>query len=401
DQGADLDTRSDVYALGIVLYELLVGELPFGSKKESLLIALQRAAFEEPPAPSARLAELEPAVREAKAGERGLTPPALGRALRGDLDWIVLKAIAKKRSGRYVSAAELAEDIGRYRNDVPVVAGPPGRLYHTAKFIRRHLAGVVAVALIAVALVAGLTARTIEAARANREAARANREAEAARRYGAEADGVVRFLVDLFDVSDLGKPSGGTVTARELLEQGSEKVRREYPSQPLTRARLMDTMGVVYRKLGLYDEAEPFLGSSLEVREDLLGADHVDVATSLGNVATLYWHQGRYTEAEPLAERALAIREKTLGGEHPDVAASLDDLALVYRRLGKLDAAEPLFQRALKIREKAFGPEHRDVAVTLNGLAILYWNQGRYDDAVPHFQRALEIWEKTLGADHL
>ncbi len=401
DRGADLDTRSDVYALGIVLYELLVGELPFGSKKESFLIALQRAASGDPPAPSARFADLEPEVRETRAEERKMTTTALGRKLRGDLDWIVLKAIARQRSDRYVSAAELAEDIGRYRDDVPVVAGPPNRLYHARKFLRRHLVATVAAALVTVALVAGLTARTFEAARANREAERANREAEAARRYGAEADGVVRFLVDLFDVSDLGNSNGDTVTARELLEQGAEKVRREYQDQPLAQARLMDTMGEVYRKLGLYDESEPFLGDALELREERLGEDHVDVATSLANLTTLYWHQGRYTEAEPVAERALAIRESALGPEHPEVAASLDDLALVYRRMGRYDEAEPLFQRALTIREQAFGPEDQHVATTVNGLAILHWNQGQYDEAVPLFRRALAIWERTLGEDHL
>ncbi len=400
-EGVDLDTRSDVYALGVLLYELLVGELPYGSKKQSFLSAMRRLANQESPAPSARFAGLERPAREARAAERRLPAPALGRRLRGDLDWIVLKAIAKKRSGRYVSAAELAEDIERYRRSVPVKAGPPSRLYHTAKFIRRHRLAVAAAVLLAVALLAGIAARTVEAARANREAARAEREAEAARRYGAEADGVVRFLIELFDVSDLGTSHGSTVTAQELLERGAEKVRREYRSQPLARARLTDTMGVVYRKLGLYDEAEPFLASSLETREELLGKGHVDVATSLGNVATLYWHQGRYAEAEPLARRALAIREQALGSEHPQVATSLDDLALIYRRQARYGDAEPLFQRALEIREKVFGPEHHDVAVTLNGLAILHWNQGRYGDAVPLFQRALQIWEQTLGPDHL
>ena len=400
-QGADLDTRSDVYSLGVLLYELLVGELPYGSKKESFLIAMRQIASEEPPAPSARFAGLEPAAQEARAQERRSPAPALGRTLRGDLDWIVLKAIAKQRSERYVSAAELAGDLGRYRRSEPVKAGPPSRLYHTAKFIRRHLPWVAAAVLLAVALLAGIAARTVEAARANREAARAEREAEAARRYGQEADGVVRFLVELFDVSDLGTSPGGAVTARELLELGAAKVRREYRSQPLAEARLTDTMGVIYRKLGLYDEAEPFLTGSLETRRQLLGEGHVDVAESLGNLATLYWQQGRYAEAEPLARRALEIREQALGGEHPDVATSLDDLALIYRRMARYGDAEPLFQRALEIRERVLGSEHRDVAVTLNGLAILYWNQGRYGDAEPRFQRALRIWEKTLGPDHL
>ncbi len=400
-QGADLDTRSDVYALGVLLYELLVGELPYGSKKESFLIAMRRIASEEPPAPSARFAGLEAADQEVQAQGRRSAAPALGRTLRGDLDWIVLKAIAKQRSERYVSAAALAEDIGRYRRSEPVKAGPPSRLYHTAKFIRRHLPWVAAAVLLAVALVAGIAARTVEAARANREAARAEREAEAARRYGAEADGVVRFLVELFDVSDLGTSRGGTVTAQELLERGAEKVRREHRSQPLARARLTDTMGVVYRKLGLYDAAEPFLTSSLETRRQLLGEDHVDVAGSLANLATLYWQQGRYAEAEPLARSALEIRERALGGEHADVATSLDDLALIYRRMARYGDAEPLFQRALEIRERVLDPGHRDIAVTLNGLAILHWNQGRYGDAEPLFQRALAIWEQTLGPDHL
>ncbi len=401
DRGADLDTRSDVYALGIVLYELLVGELPYGSRKESFLVAMRRAASEEPPAPSVRFGKLDRTAQEAQANERGTSPAGLKRKLRGDLDWIVLKAIAKKRSDRYVSAAELAEDIGRYRRNEPAVAGPPSRLYHTAKFVRRHRLAVTAATLLVVALSAGITARTLEAERANREAARANREAEAARQYGAEADGVVRFLTELFDVSDLGESRGRTVTAQELLERGAGKVRQEFRSQPLARARLMDTLGVVYRKLGLYEEAEPFLADSLALRQQLLGDGHVDVASSLAHLATLFWQQGRYADAEPLAERALRIREQVLGDEHPDVATSLDDLALIYRRQARYEQAEALFRRALAVREKVLGAEHRDVAVTLNGLGILYWNQGRHDAAVPLLERALQIWEKTLGADHL
>ncbi len=436
--GRDVDTRSDVYSLGVLLHELLVGALPF--KGKNFLEVVRNISEQEPSKPSTRFMTQDRKARTKVARRREMDISA--RPLRGDLDWITMKAIARKRAERYGSATELADDVARHLRNEPVLASPPSTLYRINKFIRRHKAGVISALAVILALVGGIVGTTLEARRANSEARRANSEARRANSEAEVARQVSDLLVKLFEVSDPDEARGNSITARELLDVGAEKVERELAEQPLVQARLMDAIGTVYGQLGLYGQATPLLEKGLVIRQNLLEEDHLELAASLHNLAGLYYAQGDYERAEklllralkiretelgsdcrevaeslnslvdvyrdrgeperaePRARRALAIQEKVLGADHPEVAVSLNDLAELYRDRGEYERAEPLFQRTLAIREKTLGEDHREVAESLNNLAELYRSQGRLERVEPLQRRALEIWEKVLGPDH-
>ena len=404
--GQDVDTRSDVYSLGVVLYELLVGSRPF--EGGNLFKILQRVTTGQAPEPSKRWSQLDVTTRDAVAERRKIDTDTLRRSLRGDLDWIVAKAIAKDREQRYDSAAELAADIGRHLRHEPVMAGPPSTIYRLKKLVRRRLGTVVSVLLVALALAAGLIARTLEARRANREAAaaiaarqqteKALQEAEGARRETAE---VADFLAGIFKLSDPGEAKGSSVTARELLDTAAGEMRGfGFSGEPLTRARFMQTIADIYRKLGLFDTAEEFFEEALRIRREELAADHLDVAESLNGQAALHAQLGEFEKAEPLFVDALAIREKTLGANDLKVAMSLNNLANVYAELEKIDQAETLFKKALAIVERHDDLPSSDHLVGLANLAGLYLDQHRYPEAEPLLRTFIARQKEAFGALH-
>jgi non-specific serine/threonine protein kinase/serine/threonine-protein kinase len=393
--GLDIDTRTDVYSLGVLLYELLVGVLPFES--DDLRIAgfdeIRRRIREvEPPKPSTRLTtpgfDTDHAMRSRQTDLSSLT-----KQLKGELDWITMKAMAKDRTQRYASASELAVDVTRYLKHEPVSAGPPSAMYRLKKYVRRHKVGVAAGALVLVAMIIGITGTTIGLLKAVKAERKAKEEAETAQR-------VSDFLVGLFQVSDPSEARGNTITAREILDEGAGKIESELQDQPRIQSRLMETMGRVYRNLGLYSLAAPILEKSLEIKRKEYGEEHLEVAASLHTLAVLYDTQGKYQEAESFFRQSLTIKEKILGKDHPDVASSLNSIAVVNWNQGKYAEAEPLFQRSLAIKEKALGPEDPSVGNTLSNLGALYHLQSKFEEAEPLFKRALAISEKTLGDDH-
>jgi serine/threonine protein kinase/tetratricopeptide (TPR) repeat protein len=215
-----------------------------------------------------------------------------------------------------------------------------------------------------------------------------------------EATNVVKFLIGLFEVSDPGEARGNTITAREILSKGAKEIELGLQEQPLTRARLMDTIGIVYMKLGLFEDSNLLLRRALELREELLDENDLQVAESLASLSLLLEQRGDFKEAEQVAIRALDIREKKLSPDHPDIAASLHGLAQIYYRQVKLKESEQLYKKSLEIRKKVFGSNHSEVAESLNDLGVLYYAQGQYDEAEMSYKQALAIRETVLGSDH-
>jgi serine/threonine protein kinase/uncharacterized protein HemY len=393
--GLDIDTRSDIYSLGVMLYELLAGALPFNPnelRRSSLAEIQRKIRDEDPPRPSAQFSRLDHESSLRVAANRNSDPATLVRRLKGDLDWIVMKALEKDRTRRYETANALALDLERYLHDEPVRARPPSTSYRMRKFIRRHSVGVTAASLVLVALILGIGGTTVGLIR--------TRRAElAARREAATAAQVSGFLVDLFQVSDPSEARGNSVTAREILGKGAARIRTDLQGQPDVQARLMHTIGKVYSELGLYPEARGLLEEAANTRERI-GGESAELAETLAALGDLSTTQGQYEQAIPLLQRSLSLRERILGPESIAVAQSLNSLASVYRQQGKYTEAIPLLQRSLRIRERIFGTNHAEIASTASTLASVYAEQGKYAEAEPIFQRALTIREKTLGPDH-
>ena len=393
--GLDVDTRTDVYALGVILYELLVGGLPFESKalREKGLDEIRRTIREvDPPRPSARVTALA-AASDAEPRLRAEASRLAGQ-LRGDLDWITMKALEKDRTRRYGSASDLAADLQRYLDDQPVLASPPSTVYRVQKFVRRHRLGVGAGAMLVTLLVIFATTMAVQARRIARERDRANSEA-------ATATQVSDFLVGLFRVSDPSEARGNTLTAREILEKGAAKVEKDLESQPQVQARLMATMGTVYTSLGLYDRAEPLLHRAVASGRRVLGEDHRETIVAVNALANVYWYQQRYREAEPLYQDVVEQRQRTLGEEHPDTLMAKFDLASNYAHQPERWAdAERLDLSVLESQRRVLGEEHHDTIQTISNLSCLYWRMGRYAQALPYVTRAVELQRRVSGPDH-
>ncbi|HEV8237740.1 MAG TPA: serine/threonine-protein kinase [Thermoanaerobaculia bacterium] len=426
-QGEPVDTRTDLYSLGVLLHVLLVGELPRGERGSA------------PLAPSVAILKLPEGAAAARAKARSTCMRALERRLRGDLDWIVAKATQSDRANRYASVSELAIDVSRHLQDEPVLAGPSTTAYRLNKFLRRHRPGMAAAAMVALALVGGVVGAGLGLMRARRAEDLAREEARRASREARTANRVRNFMVGLFETSEPDKARGNTITAREILDAGSRRINAELQDEPGMRATLMSTMGVVYKQLGLYDSAEPLLAKALAIREAKLGRDDAQSAGIVNEMAELQRLRGRYPEAEALHLKALAIRSRLLGRTHPDVADSLNELgllrlnqgryrqaeadlkeaariwrgasddmvvhalsnlAVLYRDEGKLDQAAVLFEEMIAWQEKTLGPEHSDVIANVNNVADLYRMVGRYAKAEALFQRALAVNIKVMGPEH-
>jgi non-specific serine/threonine protein kinase/serine/threonine-protein kinase len=431
----DVDTRTDVYSLGVLLYELLVGALPFDAR------ALRRAGIDEirrriredePSRPSARIGTLGGKESVEAAERRGVDLPTLRRQLRGDLDWIAIRALEKDRARRYQSPSELAEDIRRHLRDEPVMASPPSLGYRAGKFVRRNKIGVGTATAAMLTLIAFAATMTVQTARIARERNRANREAEASTR-------VSGFLADMLGGVDAERLGGtllstlrvavqqgledqvtgedatsaalvsfdaavrgvnATDVARrvidaEILGRAVETIDSELSEDPLVAARLRHTVGRVYRLLGLLEPAEQVLRQALATRRELLGEEHPETLASMLGLARVFQQSRRHEEAEVLYRERVAVLRRLHGEESKQTLRAMTDLANSYQLQGQqrdgaqlYAAAEELLLEVLETHRRAFGEE--DVFSTFI-LGIVYSRQNeREDEAARLLSTALD-----------
>ena len=366
-------TATDVYSLGVLLYELLTRQHPAGPANMAAGELLKAIIVDDPPKPS----------------EVG--PVEWRRDLAGDLDTIVMKALKKRPAERYQSAEAMADDLHRYLEHVPIAAHPDTIRYRAGKFIRRHrgrLAVAAAAVVAAASLVAFYTLRlSAERDRSQREAAKATRISE--------------LLTSLLTAADPYRtPDAKEVTVRNMLDLGADRIDRELADQPELRAEMLTVMGRVYQRLGAYDKAQPLLERALPLGRQAFGRAHPRVAQTLNDLGALHRERGDSAGAKPLLEEALAMRRLVLGSNDPAVAVTLVELARVEKDLGFMDASERLVREALDIRRRALGDDHQDTATSMNDLALLLIDRGELDEAERLFRQTVGIYTRILGASH-
>lgn len=451
----DVDTRTDIYSLGVILYELLTGTTPLDRQR------LYRAAFdemvriirqEEPAKPSTKLsssAEL-PGV----AANRQIEPARLSKLISGDLDWIVMKALEKDRGRRYASAYGFSRDIERFLADEPVEACPPSAGYRIRKFLHKHRSGVATAAALGVFLLVGtgvslwLAIRATRAEQHARQVADAEREANAlATKRLEQLERTNVILGSIFrDLDPRAEERGGPPLRMQIgqrLDQAAATLSGEAVGDPLTVARLQTTLGITHRRLGdskkaidllrkalatreaqlgpddpatlevVHELAEseradgnvttavPHLERAYEKRKAVLGPDHPDTLTSMSQLASAYHQAGQRAKALPLQKEALEKQLRVLGPDHLETMSSANDLAMQYWAGGRMNEAIPLLEQLLKRQTDRYGPEHRDTLAVAANLARLYLDAARTDQGLKLYEQTVERFRKTLGDDHI
>lgn len=428
-RGEPVTTASDVYALGILLYEVLAGRAPHGDLRSSPEMMSHRVCHEDPQPPSRALTRSEEGPsREEIAAARGTDPRSLRRRLSGDLDSIVLKALERDPERRYRTAEQLVEDLRRHLDGQPVTARAASVPYRAGKFVRRHRVGVTLTAAVMVLILGAGFRENVLRDRAERQ-----------RQVAEEVKG---YMVEVFRGCNPKESQCEEVTVRQVLDEKSQEIlenRRRL--SPEVRAVIMDAMGYSYLGLGLFGKAEPLLEESrrlhhlstesrpedvatnlfhlADLRRDLdeskeaealsdeglallrqRGGDPGALARGLNNRAGLFKEAGDFQAAETLYRKALAMKIEHEGELSEDVATGKNNLGLVLKEQGRLDEAEQLYRESLALRVRLYGEESTQVATAQNNLAVFLQEKGDLDGAVDLFRKSLALRRKVYGANH-
>lgn len=395
-RGQAITTSSDVYVLGVLLYKLLSGSGPFVISSVRLT-EIERAICErDPPPPSHAINVDDSQESRCIAEARATSAKRLKRSLSGDLDNIVLMAMRKEPDRRYASALEMAGDIQRYLDSMPVIARSDTLSYRTAKFVRRHWLPVIA-GLGVTSLVLGFAATTyFQSLRIAAERDRVAQQRERAEYERSRAEEVSGFLVDLFKLSDPGENRGSRITARELLDSGAKRLQASLQNQPATKAALLSTVGTVYDSLGQYQEALPLLDEALQLQAQGHDTSRIDILLELGRARI---GAGDFAAAEEPLQEALHLAQSTAGAASVDSGHALWVLGMLRSQEGHLEAAKDLYIRSLGILDSARAPL-TDGASVLSDLAEVYTRDQQWELAKETYERALDIDRRVLGDDH-
>ena len=368
--GGAITTATDVHALGVLLYVLLGGPNPAAGTSGSAADLIRVIVETEPPP----LSQVAPH----------------GKALRGDLDNIVAKALKKRPDERYASVTAFADDLRRYLCHEPVSARPDTLTYRASKFLQRRarvVAGIAAVLVLMAALVTFYTVRLAsERDRARLEADKSTRMSE--------------LLTSFLTGADPYATRDREPTVRNILDAAAERVQKELGDQPELKAEMLNVIGRVYQRLGRLDTAQPLLEEALAIGRSSDGAATARLAQSLNELGILQRERGDAAGAVPLLEEALAMRRSILGNKDKDVAVTLVELGRAFEDQGRNDRAEPLFREALAIRREIFGEQHRETSTSKAGLALILLRRGDLTAAEPLFREALDTSRQVLGEDH-